>query len=92
MPRDRAQRFYMGDREAEVQAAVRHPDEPRDWCTVEGAKRLKARIEAFWADRGETVEVKLVDASFVAAMRSARCDIRSNMINGLPRKQQQAPA
>lgn len=91
MPRDRAQRFYMGDREAEVQAAVRKIDEPRDWCSVEGAKRLKQRIEAYWADRGEAVEVKLVDAGFVAAMRSARCDLRSNMINGLPRKQQ-APA
>jgi hypothetical protein len=55
-----------------------------DFCTSEGARRLKQRIEDYWRERGYEVDVKLVDASFVAAMRSARTDVRSNMINGLP--------
>jgi hypothetical protein len=55
-----------------------------DFCTSEGARRLKQRIEDYWRERGYDVDVKLVDASFVAAMRSARTDVRSNMINGLP--------
>ena len=32
------------------------------------------------------VEVDLVDAGFVPAMRSARTDVRSNMVNGMPRR------
>jgi hypothetical protein len=55
-----------------------------DFCTSDGARRLKQRIEEYWRERGYDVEVKLVDAGFVAAMRSARTDVRSNMVNGLP--------
>jgi len=57
-----------------------------DWCTPEGARRLKSRIEAYWAERGYDVTVDLVDAGFMPAMRSARTDVRSNMVNGLPGK------
>jgi hypothetical protein len=32
------------------------------------------------------VDVDLVDAGFVPAMRSARTDVRSNMVNGMPRR------
>lgn len=55
-----------------------------DFCTAEGARRLKLRIEEYWRERGYNVDVKLVDAGFVAAMRSARTDVRSDMVNGLP--------
>lgn len=55
-----------------------------DFCNVDGARRLKQRIEEYWRERGYTVEVKLVEAGFVAAMRSARTDVRSDMVNGLP--------
>ena len=55
-----------------------------DFCNVDGARRLKQRIEEYWRDRGYTVEVKLVEAGFVAAMRSARTDVRSDMVNGMP--------
>ncbi|MGE0045158.1 MAG: phosphoglycolate phosphatase [Hyphomonadaceae bacterium] len=55
-----------------------------DFCTNDGAKRLKQRIEDYWKERGYNVDVKLIDAGFVAAMRSARTDVRSNMVNGLP--------
>ncbi|MBL8550244.1 MAG: hypothetical protein JNJ73_09675 [Hyphomonadaceae bacterium] len=62
-----------------------------DFCTSEGARRLKQRIEEYWRERGYEVDVKLVDASFVAAMRSARTDVRSDMINGLPTRDQDDP-
>lgn len=55
-----------------------------DYCCVEGARRLQTRIEAYWAARGRQVQVKLVEAPFCSSMRSARIDLRSNMINGWP--------
>lgn len=55
-----------------------------DFCNVDGAKRLKQRIEEYWRERGYNVDVKLVEAGFVPAMRSARTDVRSDMVNGMP--------
>ncbi len=60
-----------------------------DFCNVDGARRLKQRIEEYWRDRGYNVDVKLVEAGFIAAMRSARTDVRSDMINGLPSRKQE---
>jgi len=60
-----------------------------DFCNVDGARRLKQRIEEYWRERGFTVDVKLIDAGFVAAMRSARTDVRSDMVNGFPTKRDQ---
>ncbi len=57
-----------------------------DFCNTEGARRLKMRIEDYWRDRGYAVDIKLVDAGFMAAMRSARTDVRSDMVNGMPRR------
>ena len=55
-----------------------------DYCTREGAERLKEQIENYWAERGHTVNVNLVQAGFLASMRSARTDVRSNLVNGVP--------
>lgn len=55
-----------------------------DYCTREGAERLKNQIEAYWAERGLDVKINLVQAGFLPSMRSARTDVRSNMINGVP--------
>jgi hypothetical protein len=55
-----------------------------DFCDQEGARKLKAKIEEYWATRGFDVSINLVDAGFVPAMRSARTDVRSNMVNGMP--------
>lgn len=55
-----------------------------DFCTRDGAERLKEKIEAYWAERGHDVRVNLVQAGFLASMRSARTDVRSNLINGVP--------
>jgi hypothetical protein len=57
-----------------------------DFCNTDGARRLKNKIEDYWRDRGFDVDIKLVDAGFMAAMRSARTDVRSDMVNGMPRK------
>jgi hypothetical protein len=46
------------------------------------------RIEEYWRERGFTVDVKLIESGFVAAMRSARTDVRSDMVNGFPTKRQ----
>jgi len=55
-----------------------------DYCTREGAERLKEQIEAYWAERGHEVRVNLIQGGFLASMRSARTDVRSNLINGVP--------
>lgn len=62
-----------------------------DFCNVDGARRLKQRIEEYWRERGFTVDVKLIEAGFVAAMRSARTDVRSDMVNGMPTKKAEEP-
>ncbi len=59
-----------------------------DFCNVDGARRIKMRIEEYWRERGYNVDVKLIEAGFVAAMRSARTDVRSDMVNGFPTKRQ----
>jgi hypothetical protein len=51
-----------------------------------GASLLKARIEAHWRERGYDVLVILVEAAFSPAIRSARFDVRSDMLNGMPRR------
>ena len=55
-----------------------------DYCTREGAERIKKQIEEYWAERGLKVSISLVQGGFLASMRSARTDVRSNMINGIP--------
>jgi hypothetical protein len=57
-----------------------------DWCTPEGARKLKQRIESYWKDRGYDVDIDLVDAGFTPSMRSGRTDVRSNMRNGMPNR------
>lgn len=56
-----------------------------DACTREGALDLKERIETYWRERGFTVQARTIDAGFAPAMRSARTDVRSDMVNGFPR-------
>jgi hypothetical protein len=62
----------------------------QDFCNTDGARRIKNKIEEYWRERGYDVSVKLVDAGFVPAMRSARTDIRSDMVNGMPRRSRQS--
>ena len=57
-----------------------------DLCDRDGASRLAAKIQDFWRKRGFDVSVEMSDAGFVSTMRSARTDVRSDMINGMPTK------
>lgn len=55
-----------------------------DLCDNDGARRLAAKIQDFWRKRGFEVDVEMKDEGFVSTMRSARTDLRSDMINGMP--------
>lgn len=57
---------------------------PKDLCGRDGALKLKALIEAYWRERGYDIEVRIVEKSYLDVMRSDRCDVRSNLINGRP--------
>lgn len=57
-----------------------------DHCTDEGATRLASKIREFWMKKGFDVEVDLKPEGFVATMRSSRTDVRSDMVNGMPRR------
>ncbi|MEM8772552.1 MAG: hypothetical protein AAGD92_12965 [Pseudomonadota bacterium] len=55
-----------------------------DLCNSDGAGHLAKRIQDFWRKRGFDVEVEMKEEGFVSTMRSARTDLRSDMINGMP--------
>jgi hypothetical protein len=57
-----------------------------------GAEALKARIEAYWREQGFEVCVVLAPAGFAPALRGARFDIRSDLINGWPKTKTARPA
>lgn len=52
--------------------------------TREGAHALARRIEAYWAARGWRVHCWVVEAGYDASHRSARYDVRSDLVDGLP--------
>lgn len=55
-----------------------------DLCNKDGANRLAQKIQDFWRKKGFDVVVEMKDEGFVSTMRSARTDVRSDMINGMP--------
>lgn len=57
-----------------------------DFTCHAGASELKARIETYWRERGYDVQVMLIEAPFTQAIRSGRYDLRSELVNGLPRR------
>lgn len=57
-----------------------------DLCTTEGAQHLARRIQDFWRKRGFEVDIEAHHEGFVSTMRSARTDLRSDMVNGMPRR------
>lgn len=65
-----------------------------EMCDREGANRLAAKIKDFWRKKGFDVAVEMSDEGFVSTMRSARTDVRSDMVNGMPTRPapMQAPA
>ncbi|MGV6801668.1 MAG: hypothetical protein ACWA5L_07080 [bacterium] len=57
-----------------------------DFCSKDGATRLREKIVEYWRKKGFDVDVDLVNQGFVPTMRSARTDLRSDMVNGMPRR------
>ena len=57
-----------------------------DYCSSDGANRLQAVIAEYWRKKGFDVNVELVHQGFVSTMRSSRFDVRSDMVNGMPRR------
>ena len=57
-----------------------------EWCSDPAASELRNKIEAYWRKRGFAIQTEAVDAEYVDTCRTARVDIRSNLINGLPPK------
>jgi len=55
-----------------------------DLCNKDGANRLAVKIQDFWRKKGFDVSVETCDEGFVSTMRSARTDLRSDMVNGMP--------
>lgn len=66
-------------------AVSRSPGALLDFCTRDGAQALKDKIEAYWRDRGHAVMVSLENVGFHPAIRAARYEVRSDMLNGMPR-------
>ena len=63
-----------------------------DFCTNEGAQYLADRIKDFWRKKGYEVELESHREGFVSTMRSARTDLTSDMVNGMPRRIAEAGA
>ncbi|MEZ6023931.1 MAG: hypothetical protein R3C16_11080 [Hyphomonadaceae bacterium] len=61
------------------------PRQTFDYTKKEGAQRLKETIEAYWRERGFDVQVMLAQGPFTIELRAARYDVRSDLINGMPR-------
>lgn len=67
------------------QGYVGASEEPfREYTDRSGASEIKARIEAYWRERGHEIQVMLVDGGFSASLRASRVDVRSDLLNGLP--------
>ncbi len=73
------------DEEFSTFAPMRAPGGMLDFCTREGAQALKDNIEAYWRERGHAVMVSLENVGFHPAIRAARYEVRSDMVNGMPR-------
>ncbi|MBI1393258.1 MAG: hypothetical protein GC152_11015 [Alphaproteobacteria bacterium] len=63
-----------------------------DFCDEDGAARIAAKIREFWRKKGFDVDVEMKPEGFVSTMRSARTDVRSDMVNGMPRRSASAQA
>lgn len=63
-----------------------------EFCTNDGASRLALKIREYWHKQGFDVTVETHKEGFVSTMRSARIDVRSDMVNGMPRRHREASA
>lgn len=54
-------------------------------CDENGAARVALMLGEYWEARGHSVAVRFLEGGFDVAVRAARVDVRSDMVNGLPR-------
>lgn len=66
--------------------ATNAPFDISDYTDRQGANTLKDRIEAYWRERGFDIQVILVEGAFTQSLRGCRMDLRSDLVNGLPRQ------
>ena len=65
---------------------MRDPINRPDYCSLEGAAALKAKIEAALQRQGFAALPSIaIHATHTGDLTRARYDIRSDMVNGLPR-------
>ena len=57
-----------------------------DYLTQTGAQRLANKITEVWREQGFDVNVRLERSGFDAKIGQSRYDVRSDMLNGKPRK------
>ncbi len=57
----------------------------KQYFDKEGAEALAKEIREFWKKRGYKVKVRVVKAPFDNAVRCARYDVRSDLVNGRPK-------
>lgn len=61
-------------------------DAPPDYCSGKGAARLMAALKSYWFMRGHDVTtMALIGETRHLGDHHARTDVRSDMVNGLPR-------
>jgi hypothetical protein len=85
---------FETDADADLDADLechRSARETGDYCSQAGALALKSIIEAYWRTRGHEVVVALAATGFDPALRAARFDVRSDLVNGLPRAARRQP-
>lgn len=59
--------------------------EEENFTSLEGAQRLKEKIEAHWRSKGfKPPKIELVAQGFDSSVRACRYDVRSDMRGGLP--------
>lgn len=83
---------YQGTVNAERASiyALSRPETEASMATRALAERHKRMIEAYWAERGAVVEIRLVEAGFSPTMRSKFYELQSDMVNALPKQQTKA--
>ncbi|ANP46758.1 hypothetical protein [Candidatus Viadribacter manganicus] len=61
-------------------------DNDQDYSTRTGAAALADLIEEYWRARGYEVLLSLEEKGFHPVTRSARFEVKSDLVDGLPRK------
>lgn len=62
--------------------AVNRPD----YTTHEGAKLLRDKIATYWKKQNLTPLIRTTTETYCAKTNAPRTDIRSDMVDGLPRR------